>query len=119
MGPERSAPLRQLDETLKITRNQRFFLSAGPALYPSFRRDGIDDSFEIFAVHQHHGSAFGSDAVILSSLVLGNAGFKIGTRRSCVISVVRAPKNIEPSAHLPAPSFETAGFADLLRTRLL
>jgi hypothetical protein len=54
----------------------------------------------------------------MSGLVLGYTFLKFTARSSCIVRTIGASKNIEPRAHILASSFETAGYAGLLRTRL-
>jgi hypothetical protein len=84
----------------------------------SFDSNRIDDLIEMLAVCEFNRSAPLRESRKMASLVFSKALLKLSTSRARAIGAVCAAKDIKPSAHENASSFETAGSTGLLRTRL-
>jgi hypothetical protein len=97
-------------------------MSASFFARPSFdlllRGNDIDDTIEILAVNKNDGASPRRKSREVARLVLGDTLLKLTARSSRAVRTVGTLKNVKPGAHENASSFETAGHAGLLRTRL-
>ena len=99
----------ELPQSLEITADQRFFLSAGPAFDLTLGRDRVRDLVEPFRVHERYRPPPRGVSAEVTAVVLGDALFKRPSRRANIIAPISTSQNVQPSAarHRPPSCFET------------
>jgi hypothetical protein len=112
-------PTGQRADLAPVVAHERFFFRACPSLHLPFCCYRIGYRFEVLREYEIDRAALRSLATEQTCIMLCNADFEVIACRADVIAAIGTPQHVEirTTGHGPPASFETRGFAALLRMR--